>query len=123
MKVLEKKVGSTEYIKYIINIPKKVAEDSKLLDKEVVVNASKGGGFNIWVERMHNTIRHKTKTFRGFHGSIESAYALMKGIEIYYNFIKKHEALKGRTPSELAIPDLQFQTPNKWLELIKLSKY
>jgi len=37
MKVLDKKVGNTEYIKYRINIPKKVAEDSRLLDKEVIV--------------------------------------------------------------------------------------
>ena len=37
MKVLDKKIGNREYIKYRINIPKKVAEDSKLLDKEVVV--------------------------------------------------------------------------------------
>jgi hypothetical protein len=45
----------------------------------------------------------------------------MKGLEIYYNFIKKHETLKGKTPSEVAIPSLQFQTSNRWLELIKLS--
>jgi len=86
-----------------------------------VVNASKGEGFNIGVERMHNTIRQRTKTFRGFHGSIESAYAVMKGIEIYYNFIRRYEALKNKTPSELAIPDLKFETPNRWLELIELS--
>lgn len=41
MKVLDKKVGNTEYIKYRINIPKKVAEESKLLDKEVVVKLEK----------------------------------------------------------------------------------
>jgi len=41
MKVLDKKVGNTEYIKYRINIPKKIAEDSKLLDKEVVVKLEK----------------------------------------------------------------------------------
>ncbi len=41
MKVLDKKVGNTEYIKYRINIPKKVAEDSKLLDKEVIVKLEK----------------------------------------------------------------------------------
>jgi len=41
MKVLDKKIGDTEYIKYRINIPKKVAEDSKLLDKEVVVRLEK----------------------------------------------------------------------------------
>ena len=82
----------------------------------------KGEGFNIWVERLHNSIRQRTTGFRGLHGSVESAYALMKGFEIYYNFIKKHEALKGKTPSELAIPSLQFKTPNRWLELIKLSQ-
>ena len=41
MKVLDKKVGNTEYIKYRVNIPKKVAEDSKLLDKEIVVKLEK----------------------------------------------------------------------------------
>ena len=41
MKVLDKKIGDKEYIKYRINIPKKVAEDSKLLDKEVVVKLEK----------------------------------------------------------------------------------
>lgn len=82
----------------------------------------KGEGFNIWVERLHNTIRQRTQNFRGFHGSVESAYAIMKGLEIYYNFVKPHEALKGKTPSEMAIPSLQFQTPNRWLELIQISK-
>ena len=86
-----------------------------------VVTASKGEGFNIWIERLHNTIRQRTQNFRGFHGSIESAYSLMKGLEIYYNFIRKHEALNYKTPSELAIPSLQFKTSNKWLELINKS--
>lgn len=85
-----------------------------------VVNASAGEGFNIWIERLHNSIRQRTRGFRGLHGSVESANALMKGIEIYYNFIKKHEGLKGKTPSELAT-DLKFKTPNRWLELIELA--
>jgi len=41
MKVLDKKVGNTEYIKYRVNIPKKVAEKSKLLDKEVIIRLKK----------------------------------------------------------------------------------
>jgi len=45
----------------------------------------------------------------------------MKGYEIFYNFVKKHEALKGKTPSKMAIPSLQFETANRWLELIKMS--
>lgn len=83
------------------------------------VNASKGEGFNIKIERLHNSVRHRVKTFRGFHGSIESANAILKGWEIYYNFIRKHMAL-GVTPSELAT-DLRLENPNKWLELITLS--
>ncbi len=86
-----------------------------------IVTQSKGEGFNIWVERLHNSIRQRTTGFRGMHGSVESAYAVMKCLEVYYNFIRKHESLNGKTPSELAIPSLQFQTPNRWLELIKLS--
>ena len=89
--------------------------------KHNVVTASRGEGFNIWVERLHNSIRQRTHGFRGLHGSVSSAHSIMKGIEIYYNFIKKHEALNYKTPSELAIPSLQFETPNRWLELIKLS--
>ncbi|MFA5019793.1 MAG: DDE-type integrase/transposase/recombinase [Candidatus Pacearchaeota archaeon] len=87
-----------------------------------VVNASKGQGFNIWVERLHNTIRQRTQNFRGFHGSVESAYSLMKGFEIYYNFIKKHESLNYKTPSDVTIPSLKFETANRWLELIQISK-
>ena len=87
-----------------------------------MVNASKGEGFNIWVERMHNTIRQRTHKFRGLHGSVESAYAIMKGMEIYYNFIRKHEALRGKTPSDLAVPSIQFKTVNRWLELIENSQ-
>lgn len=86
-----------------------------------VVTQRKGEGFNIWVERLHNSIRQRTTGFRGLHGSIESANAIMKSIEIYYNFINKHGALNGKSPSELAIPSLQFQTANRWLELIELS--
>jgi transposase-like protein len=81
----------------------------------------KGEGFNIWVERLHNSIRQRTTGFRGLHGSVESAYALMKGIEIFYNFINKHGALKGKSPSELAIPSLKFETANRWLELINMA--
>jgi len=93
----------------------------KELIEHKVVTQSKGEGFNIWVERLHNTIRQRTQNFRGLHGSVESAYALMKGYEIFYNFINKHGALNGKSPSELVIPSLQFKTPNRWLELINLA--
>lgn len=83
------------------------------------VNASAGEGFNIMIERLHNNIRQRTKTFRGFHGSVKSANAIMKGYEIYYNFITKHQAINC-CPYELAT-DLKLNSENKWLQLIKLS--
>jgi putative transposase len=85
-----------------------------------IVMASKGDGFNLYIERLHNSIRERTKTFRGFHGSVESADSIMKGYAIFYNFIRKHQSIKC-CPYELAT-DLKLKENNKWLELIRLSK-
>lgn len=78
-------------------------------------------GFNHKIERLHNTFRDRTKIMRGFHGSLESARAIMKGMEIYYNFVRRHQGIENKTPQEEAIPELTLST-NKWLSLIKLSK-
>ncbi len=83
------------------------------------VNASNGEGFNYPIERLHNNLRARTKTMRGFHGSVESANAILKGFEIYYNFITKHQTI-NKCPYELAT-DLKLNSENKWLELINLS--
>ncbi|MCH7568540.1 MAG: DDE-type integrase/transposase/recombinase [Nanoarchaeota archaeon] len=83
------------------------------------VTQLKGEGFNHKVERLHSNIRARTKTFRGF-GSVEGANAIMKGFEVYYNFIRKHQAINC-CPYELALPNLKLENPNKWLELIRLA--
>lgn len=41
MKVLDKKIDDKTYYKYRVNLPKKVVEDSGLLDKEVKVKEEK----------------------------------------------------------------------------------
>lgn len=84
-----------------------------------IVTASKGEGFNHPIERLHNNLRARTKTMRGFHGSVESANAILKGFEVYYNFITKHQTI-NKCPYELAT-DLKLNGENKWLELINLS--
>lgn len=38
MKVVDKKVGDTTYIKYRINLPKKIVEESGLKDKKIKVS-------------------------------------------------------------------------------------
>jgi transposase-like protein len=98
---------------------KKTAQ-SKIKHKQV--NASAGEGFNIMIERLHNSVRQLTQNFRGFHGCLESAQNIMKGYEIYYNFCRKHQGI-NKNPYELAIPKLKekLSVPNKWLALIELA--
>ena len=84
------------------------------------VTTSKGERFNHNIERLHNNIRQRTKNFGRFK-NLDSAYVLMKGYEISYNFIRKHQTL-GCCPFKVAIPKLELKSENKWLELIGLSK-
>jgi transposase-like protein len=84
-----------------------------------VVTQLKGDGFNLPIERLHNSLRARTKVFRGFHGSVESANSILKGFEVYYNFINKHQGINA-CPYEL-VTDLKFNTENKWLEFIELA--
>jgi len=76
--------------------------------------------FNYPIERLHNNVRARTKVFRGFHGSLRSANLILKGYEIFYNFVRKNQAINC-TPSELAT-ELKLKENNKWLELIQLAK-
>jgi len=41
IKVLSKKLGDKKYIKYIVNIPKQVVENSNLLNKELKMKVEK----------------------------------------------------------------------------------
>ena len=83
------------------------------------VTKSTDKAFNWKIERLHNNIRERTKIMRQFN-QIDSAKAIMKGYEIFYNFCRKHQAIKCY-PYELAIPELKLGI-NKWLDLIKLAK-
>ena len=83
-------------------------------------NIGSEGRFNHKIERLHNSIRERTKIFRNFK-RLESAKAIMNGYEIYYNFIRKHQAI-GCCPYELALPYLKLKNKNKWLDLIRLSQ-
>lgn len=91
----------------------------KGLIKHNKVTQLKNEGFNHKIERLHNNIRQRTKTFRGFK-NLDSANAIMKGFEVYYNFVMKHQAINC-CPYELAT-DLKLTDKNKWLELIQISK-
>jgi len=74
---------------------------------------------NNLIERLHGTIRERDKVMRALDND-KSAKTIIDGYKIYYNFVRPHMALDGKTPAETANIDLQLGK-NKWLGLIKKS--
>jgi putative transposase len=71
------------------------------------------------IERLHGTIRERNKVMRGL-GNNGSSEAMMDGYRTYYNFVRPHMGLNGKTPAEVANLLLPLEE-NKWLSLIKLT--
>jgi transposase-like protein len=71
---------------------------------------------NNHVERLHGSIREREKVMRGL--KIDET-PIVEGHRLYYNFIRPHEALEGRTPSEEA--GITIDGKDKWLTLIHKS--
>jgi len=68
------------------------------------------------VERFHGTIKDRTNLMRGLH-SLVTARFVMSGWAIHYNYMRKHQALGGKTPAEVAGVEAPFKS---WLEVIQL---
>jgi transposase-like protein len=71
------------------------------------------------IERLHGTVRERTKVMRGLD-SEDSAQTIIDGNRIYYNFIRPHMALNGLTPAEVANINLELGQ-NRWESLIRQS--
>jgi transposase-like protein len=71
------------------------------------------------IERLHGTVRERTKVMRGLDNE-DSAQIMIDGNRIYYNFIRPHMALKGLTPAEVASINLELGQ-NRWESLIRQS--
>lgn len=71
---------------------------------------------NNHVERLHGTIRQREKVMRALKNDNTP---IVEGHRLFYNFIKPHEALDGKTPSEQA--GITIEGNNKWLTLMKKS--
>jgi transposase-like protein len=68
------------------------------------------------LERMHGSIREREKVMRGI--KVDDTPIIPMN-QIYYNFIRPHQALKGRTPAEAA--GVGVSGENKWMGLLKRS--
>jgi transposase-like protein len=58
-----------------------------------------GDMHNNKMERMNGEIRDREKTMRGLK---QDETPILQGYQLFHNYIRPHEALDGKTPSELA---------------------
>ena len=68
------------------------------------------------VERLKGTLRERVKVQRGWKNPKS---AISEGQRIYYNFIKPHQALNGKTPAEKS--NINVKESNKLIGLLKSS--
>jgi putative transposase len=66
------------------------------------------------MERMNGEVRDREKTFRGLK---TDKTPILKGYQIFHNYIRPHEGLDGKTPSEAC--GIKVEGKNKWITLIQ----
>ena len=81
-------------------------------------NIREGTNNNI-LERLNGTKRERLKVMRGLDRD-ESAQKFVEADRLYYNFLRPHMALNGKTPAEMANIKLNLEQ-NRWLSLIRES--
>src|SRR4030066_525992 len=66
------------------------------------------------VERLHCTLKDRTRVMRGLK-SYDSTKLLLEGWSVHYNCVRPHQSLGGKTPAQAARMDI----PNNWKGLIE----
>jgi transposase-like protein len=66
------------------------------------------------VERLHSTLKDRLKPTRGLK-DFETVKTLLDGWVVHYNYVRKHQSLKGKTPAQAS----GLKIPNDWNVLVK----
>jgi transposase-like protein len=66
------------------------------------------------MERLNGEVRDREKVTRGLK-KVDSP--LLKGYQIYHNYIREHEGLKGKTPAEKC--GIKIEGNDKWMTIIQ----
>jgi len=66
------------------------------------------------VERLHGTLKDRLKPMRGLKGE-ETVRILLEGWVVHYNYVRKHQSLNGKTPTQICGIELK----NDWYTLVK----
>lgn len=75
-----------------------------------------GDVHNNKMERLDGEIRDREKTMRGLK---KMDTPILKGYQIYHNYVREHEGINGLTPAEKC--GIKIQGNNKWETLIQNS--
>jgi transposase-like protein len=65
------------------------------------------------VERLHGTLKDRTRCMRGLK-AYDSTKLLLEGWSVHYNCVRPHQSLGGKTPAQAA----RMNVPNNWKGLI-----
>jgi transposase-like protein len=74
----------------------------------------RGDHNNNKMERMNGEVRDREKTMRGLK---TKDTAILQGYQLFHNYIRPHEGLDGKTPSEAC--GITVEGQNKWKTLIQ----
>jgi hypothetical protein len=74
----------------------------------------RGDIHNNKMERMNGEIRDREKTMRGLK---KTDTTVLKGYQLYHNYIRPHEALNGKTPADAC--GITIEGQNKWKTIIE----
>jgi len=72
------------------------------------------------VERLHGTLKDRLKPLRGLK-SEETAKIWLGSWFVYYNFLRPHLSLKGKTPTEPC--GIELKIGNSWENLTRKATY
>jgi len=71
------------------------------------------------IERFHGSWRERDKVMRGLENR-KTVEQMLENYRTYYNYLRKHQALNGKTPSGMVCINFNLGK-NKWVGLIKQS--
>ena len=66
------------------------------------------------MERMNRAVRDREKVMRGLK---KKDTPIVKGYQIFHNYIREHEGLDGKTPAQMC--GIEVQGQNKWTTIIQ----
>jgi len=78
----------------------------------------KGDMNNNKMERFNGEVRDREKVMRGLE---KDDTPIIKGYQLFHNYLRPHEGLDGRTPTEAC--GITIEGKNKWLTLIQNAGY